>query len=107
MQKNELENSKTKLNQSFEHSKTPTYRNIPAHVTNLRNVDNMSFASDTHNNLTNQVVDFQQTDRPLFDVCYNKERFRVFIKYTKLANNYLKFSKIFLNLVVVLQKRNI
>jgi len=94
MQKNELENSKTKLNQSFEDSKTLTYRNIPAHVTNLRNVDNMSFASDTHNNLTNQVVDFQQTDRPLFDVCYNKERIKSLIVETEtIQKEYEKYNE--------------
>ena len=85
MQKNEFENSKTKLDQSIVHSNTPTYRNNPALVTNLPNIGNVSFASD---NLTNQVEDSQQTDRPLFDVCYNKERFRCF-KCRKFAHNYL------------------
>jgi len=91
MQKNELENSKTKLDQSFEHSKTPTYRNNPALATNLPYKSNISFASD---NLTNQVEDSQQIDRPLFDVCYNKERIKSLIVETEtIQKEYEKYNE--------------
>ena len=74
MQKNEIEDNKTKTPQLFEHPKTLDYQKYQALAANVPN-NNKSFASNTHNNLINENNELQQFDRPLFDVCCSKERF--------------------------------